>query len=607
MKRNSVRLLAMVVALSMLVLSLVGCGTTASPAQTTAVSATTAPTTAVSASAAPTAAPTPATLDNSPITLNVAGMISPIGNQYGILTDPIASIIKQQLGINIYAIDAGDSTDWITRFNALIASNDLPDIFLVQDPTKQMPMLLKAGQILALDNLINPTNTPNMAVDPKAKAAMDWSRVTMSTDGKLYTLGVCRGTWDNGIAPTCGNFFRIDLWAKLGYPAINSYDDLLNVLKKMQDLEPETKDGKKTYAIGTWFGDSMGWGDWLITCPRGWATGNLYLENDRTLTVDISTNQPSSTCLLTDSNSMFWQTIDFYYKAMQMGIMDPDSFTQKWDAYNQKLIAGEYMYYGEGWDTTGINQQFIKDGMPEKGMGMIPAIGTDKMIVYGDNVGGERQMGISSKTKYPERAIHLLDWVESYDNSTVLKNGIEGVYWTKVDGMGVPKPSLYDGSVDGTVMKQQAGVGIYGHFIGYCDGTINPVTKQPIYLGFTTEAMNASMNQANAALLTHFGTASLADGYKQGLKTYSSPQQTGFLGSLPDDLETYDTNLQNYEFQNMFNIMLAKNDDDYAAKKAKFISDLDQFKVQDIYKYWFDVATKQAQQMIPIYKEYYGN
>jgi len=588
MKSKVLRLLSLILAITTVALLASGCSTSNKNTNSNAANVSSA-------------------LSKTPITLSIALMVSPVGNQFGVLTDPVSKYIQKETGITINAIDASDSSNWSVRLNALMASNDLPDIFMLADNTKDLSELVTANQVLPLDKYITPTIAPNMSSDSKAKAAMDYSRATLSPDGKtLYTLGMCRGTWDDNIQPTCGNFFREDLWAQLGHPAINSYDDLLTVLKQMQDLQPKTPEGKKVYAIGTWFGDSMGWGDWDMTNPRGWATGNLYLEGDRTLTADISTGLPSTTCTLTDPNSMFWQQMEFYYKANQMGILDPDSFTQKWDAYNGKENAGQYLYVNEGWNVKVINNALKAAGHNTEGFTQIPPIATTEAIEQSNNIGGERQYCVSASTKYPERAVHLLDWLESYNNSVIMGNGIPGVYWTQDStGKDTAKPALYDGSVTANDMAKASGYGVYNHLFGYCSGTINPSNNEPIYLGFTTDAFAANMNSAYKDLLSYFGTSTLPEGYNKNLKTTVSNLMTpGSLGLLPDDLQTYDANLSNYEFQNMFKIMLAKNDADYAKQKANFISGLAQFKVQDIYKYWYDKATSLTTKLQPVLAEY---
>ena len=46
-----------------------------------------------------------------------------------------------------------------------------------------------------------------------------------------------------------GSYLRWDIYAELGYPEISTLEDLLPVLKEMQQLVPVSDSGKPTYAF----------------------------------------------------------------------------------------------------------------------------------------------------------------------------------------------------------------------------------------------------------------------------------------------------------------------------------------------------------------------
>ena len=49
--------------------------------------------------------------------------------------------------------------------------------------------------------------------------------------------------------PIYGPYVRWDLYKKLGYPKMDTLEDLLPVLKQMQELEPTVGNGDRTYAF----------------------------------------------------------------------------------------------------------------------------------------------------------------------------------------------------------------------------------------------------------------------------------------------------------------------------------------------------------------------
>ena len=538
--------------------------------------------------------------DLEPITIKTGVMIAPVNEEYGILEDPVSLYIREKFGITIDAINANDSSDWVTRMNALIASNDLPDIFAVND-IKQLPMLINAKQIMALDDYITPEKTPTLATDPKCLAAHILHRMR-NDDGKLYTIGMCRGTWDGGFGTLSGDYIRWDLYKALGYPAIGSYDDLLSVLYDMQEAYPTNADGQKCYAIGTWFGDSLGWGDWSIQYARTFSTGEMMMTADRTITADISTNKVSESNQLKNPNGVFWETMRFYNKAFQMGILDPESFTQKYDMYNEKVNAARYYYINPRWIAEGAQGEYDNNGMPEIGFAQLPDVSQiRKQALLSNMPAGERSIGVSARTAHPERIMALLDWLASYEGSRIAINGVQGVYWDMVDGKPDPKPELYDSTIKGDEKKAKGGVYIYSHVKGYADGTIDPQFDQPLTLVYTPKAQESTLSMVKKDQMEHYGVDSLFKVYAQNLDFYENNLAIVFT-SLPDDLQSYATNLEDYMFKNVFKIIMAKSDDEFVKMRTQFMSDVDQFNADGIFKYWYDQAQAQNEKLEQVYK-----
>ncbi|RED85501.1 extracellular solute-binding protein [Cohnella phaseoli] len=518
----------------------------------------------------------------------------------GVMQNPVAKTIEKELGIQMDMTAVG--ADFGEKLNAMIASNDLPDLFWVPDPAKQIPMMVKANQLYELDDLLAQYGD-NITSDPSGKAMIELHKKTLSPDGKLYTIGMLRGATTAGTQPLGANFIRWDLYKQLGYPKLENFDtDLLNVLAEMQKLEPKNKDGQKVYAIGGWFADGLGWGDWPITYTLSFTEGKGYLTSDRTVYYDLATNEISPNNDLKDKNGMFWRSLKFYNKANQMGILDPESFTQKSDKYEEKVKSGRYLYNVPGWLVTDINSHYEKAGMPDKGMVALPPMNTDAFMLINNLASGGRTFAISKNAKNPEKAMQLLNWLSSYENARTVWNGPEGENWNMENGKPVPTDDYLQQSSSDLAFNKRTGALMYYHFVGFGSGTVDPKTGVPVNLfEWSDKAVSRQLKPVHQDMLEHYKADSLFDLYSSKVKVY---QENALyrLGELPENLKTQGTNLQNYTFKNIFNLILAKDDAEFEKLQNNFIAGLDDFKVDDIFAYWHDKAVEQQQELAPIFE-----
>jgi len=530
------------------------------------------------------------------VTLKVAASIA-AAEPNGVMQNPVAKLIEKELGIKMDMTAVG--ADFGEKLNAMIASNDLPDLFWVPDPGKMIPTMVKAGQIYDLDELVEKYGS-NFTSDPSGQAMLELQRKTNSPDGKLYTIGMLRGS-NGATQPLGGNYIRWDLYKQLGYPKLENFDeDLLNVLAEMQKLEPKNKDGQKVYAIGGWFADGQGWGDWPMTYTLTFTEGKGYLSGDRTAYYDIVSNEVSPNNDLKDPNGMFWRTVKFYNKANQMGILDPESFTQKSDKYEEKVKAGRYLYNVPGWLVSDINRSYDKNGEPDKGMVALPPMNTDGFMLVNNLPSGARTFAISKNAKHPEKAMQLLNWLSSYENARTVWNGLEGENWNMEDGKPVPTDEYLNQSSSDLAFSKKTGAQLYYHFVGFDGGVVDPKTGVAVNLfEWSDKAMERKLTSLHKDMLEHYGAKSLFDLYTSKVKAYTENAIYG-LGELPDNLKTQGTNLQNYTFKNIFRLVLAKDDAEFAKMQKDFIGELDKYKVDEIFEYWQSKAKERKAELAPI-------
>lgn len=517
------------------------------------------------------------------------------GEADGLRTDPVSKYIEDSLNIDLYLTHVTEA-DWPTQLSAMLADNDLPDIFLLSDPTKQLPMLLNANSVLNLSPYLE-EYAPNTMADPAGQLMIAANTTAAnSPDGNLYMWGMCKGSWDDGTVPTCGHYIRWDLYKEAGYPKLENFDeDMLDVMQAMVDLEPETADGQKTYGLGGWFGNGQGWGEWFFIFGMAPQEGASLIETTGlTLAINTEDSTPINSNQLTDPNGYFWRAVQFANRANQRGLLDPDSFTQQSDVYEENLKAGKYMFNYPGWMSVSANNEFNKTEGNLKTFVSIPAVGVDKEDRFGNMYRGERQYVVNANTENPERCVALLDFVSTHEFSRIAWNGLEGQFWNMENGEPVPTDDYLKVTKD-DALGVETGVNVYHHFNGYGNGTIDPNDGGFIDLyQFSPKAKEATMNDTLKDFCEHYGQESQVEVYRAETK---NPYSMNFIsfGEPEGDMASYVNELVAYRGKNIFNCVAAKTDEEFEAARDKMIEEMKStYHVDEIFEYFYNEALGQA-------------
>ena len=515
------------------------------------------------------------------------------GEADGLRSDPVSKYIEDALNIDLY-LTAVNEADWPSQLSAMLADGDLPDIFLLSDPTKQLPMLIKSGSALALDPYLEEYAPVTMST-PAGQLMVAANKLSAnSPDGQMYLWGMCKGSWDDGTVPTCGHYLRWDLYAKAGYPEITGYDDsLLDAIEAMVALEPETADGQKTYGLAAWFGAGQDWGEWVFTYGLGPQSGvNLITTTGRVLGVSTVNSEPLENNQLTDPDGIFWSAVKFYNRAYQRGLLDPDSFMMSSDIYEESLKAGKYMFNVPGWMSANANNEFKKTD-PNKMFISLPSVSADAEDRFGNMYRGEREYVVCSGTKYPERCVALLDFVSSYEFSRIAWNGLEGTFWNMEDGKPVPTDEYLDVTKNDE-LGVQTGVNVYHHFCGFGNGTIDPNTGVAIDLyQFSDKANAQKLTDTMKDFIAFYGGESQADVYRKNTETTDSLMFISF-GDPEGDIASYVNEINAYMGTNVFKAVAAESDEAFAELRDGMIADLqNNYHVDEVFDYFYQKALEQ--------------
>lgn len=414
----------------------------------------------------------------------------------GIQTNDVAKYIEEKLGIKMDIIQ-GDAQ----KFSLLVAGGDLPDI-IYTNPAQQgvnSNALITSGQIIALDDLIEQYGEN---IKQNFPSRLDFSkRFCSNGEDKTYFLPVLAYESDSenpDISQWIANvglLTRFDVYQAIGCPEITTTDDYLNVLKQMQDYarENDLADGKQIYAISGW----NDWGVWPWWLANTRESGYDDLANLMILNRD--TDQIEG---LYDSD-VFWESLAFYNKAYNMGILDPEAFTMKNDQFWEKCTNGQVLMCYASWQSQWLNLSMASRGNPEWSFQKLPFDGYEYIsgIITQDaplGSGIDYANAITTNCKYPERAMQLLDFLNSEEGARLVYSGIEGVHWETVDGVAKPTQAYLTMIAEDPDYREKTGVTMYNKYCGFRDIQV---------LSDNTPADIMKSNEQKAATNTQMDTA----------------------------------------------------------------------------------------------------
>jgi len=339
-------------------------------------------------------------------------------------------ILEEQVGVKLELLPSGDQGE--QKLQALMASGELPDI-VVFKTKKQVEDAVRANMLVCLDDHLD--KLPNVVKN--ASTALQFYRDTASAGtGKAYAIPNSVGPGEVGAEINWGPFLRWDLYKELGMPEIETLEDYLPLLKQMQQLEPKNEDGQNVYGFTMWK-------DWdsitmhqacQASCIYGIDTGDQLGGALPFLQVDFNTNETKS---ILDPDSFYIRTLKFYFDANQMGLVDPDSLTQRFDTASQKVEQGRVLFAWWPWFAGNYNKPERVNADPPKGFR--PVLPKDyKAFWWGDNpVGASWPFAIGSATEHLDACLRYVDFMYSTEGLMQLMNGPKGLTWD-VDENGEP-------------------------------------------------------------------------------------------------------------------------------------------------------------------------
>lgn len=234
-----------------------------------------------------------------------------------------------------------------------------------------------------------------------------------------------------GIDPTFGAFSRWDYYAELGYPDIQTLEDLLPVLEEMQNNHPVAENGARVYGLSL-FSD---WDGNMMVMARQPSSLYGYDEIGFVLAKADGTDYQS----IIQPGSEYIRGLQFYYDANQMGILDPESTTQNWDTLFSKYTNGQVLLAWWPWLAQSAFNSLEK---ADQGIGfMMLPIDDQKIFSAGAEIyGRDVFVGVGHGAQDPERVAAFIDWLYSPEGiqangaGAMSAAGPQGLSWDVVNG-----------------------------------------------------------------------------------------------------------------------------------------------------------------------------
>ena len=351
-------------------------------------------------------------------------------NFQGIQSGWFAKVVKDRFNMELNIIAPNVAGGGDTLYGIRSAAGNLGDLVIVGGDKCNLESMVTAGLIMDMSGYL------------KGKDIMRYETAIRDLNNRVSTTGIYAIpselsqnsplTSSETMEPTYGPYLRWDLYEQLGYPEIKTLEDLLPVLKDMQELMPYSDVGNPTYAFSffkDWDGNMMNNAK-QPACLYGYDESGFVLAK-----ADGSDYQS-----IVDSDSIYMRTLKFYFEANQLGLVDPESPTQNYDSVFLKYQQGDIFFCVWPWLSQSAYNTLSNK---EEGKGFMLATIDDMQIYsYGCRPMGNDQeiICIGSNAKDPERLADFIDWLYSeegvFNNSAQVAGGTagpEGLTWERTE------------------------------------------------------------------------------------------------------------------------------------------------------------------------------
>lgn len=436
-------------------------------------------------------------------------------------TSEVSQKIKEETGVTLeIEYPVGDAEQKIAL---IAASGDYPDLMYV---THQRDMLIKQGAFVKLDELIEQYG-PNI----KKMYGDNLKRLRYSLEDKsIYNLGTF-GVGGDKKTPEAGFALQWAALKELGYPEVKTVKDFEEVIKKYIERHP-TIDGKPTIGL------SLIADDWRfmisVRNPAALATGK---PDDGDWYIDPETHEAKIHLRMDDEREYFrWLN-----HMNDIGLLDPESFVQKYDQYISKIGTGRVVgLIDADWEFAPAEDILKKDGRPERTYGLFPVQMTEEtksQAMRDPGYTGAWGISITTSCKDKVRAIQFLDYMCSEKTQIMINWGIEGKHYEVVDGKRVMFDHIRKWKNENTTeFIKKTGIDFYKHPWPWYGWGVKDSTGQSFHTDTRQDIANSYTDPQREGLKA-YGAEVATDLYPQRSELPVSPYGFAWQLDFPTESE----------------------------------------------------------------------
>jgi len=553
--------LSLVVCIFLIVSILAGCGgvgdNSTATATTSAINST--------AEAAPSTEAKP-----EPITFTMFN--SSAAPQYDNYESPVAKKMQEITGVTLKMEHAvGDPKEKIAL---LAASGEYPDLVYAQE---YINTLVDAGALVKLDEMIEKSGENIKKFYGPYLQRHKWSL----EDPSIYYVGTSPLETALTEAPI-GFGLQHAVVKELGYPKLTTVKDFENAIKAYKDKYPKI-DGQATIGLSLLADD---WRIWISTINPGMYSTQVTVQSGDGVIEDVNDKN------YTLKEHFFRNDEKEYFRWLNhmndIGLLDKESFVQKYDQYIAKLSSGRVLAITDAeWEVEDAQRALLGAGKGDRTWGRYPIVLREGLLnsEIGDT-GFSPQSGvaITKSCKNPERAFKFLDWMTTDEAQILQFWGIENKDYVIENGKRVKTAERAKAEKEDADFPKKTGIGLYTHPFPYRGDSAVDATGQSL-TAKSKEDWMAAYTANDKEVLAGYGVKMWIDLWPSADKFPTPPWGAGWtIQPTPDSEESViQQKIDQLQFKYVPKIILVKPDK-FDSTYDEFLSEMDKAGVKKIEK-----------------------
>lgn len=275
-----------------------------------------------------------------PVTLKVMFAIRDVDSMIAPNDMPVVQELEKKTGIHI-EWDMIKGTDWETKLNLMFASGEYPDIILSPNGNVDVEEYGVTQQILLPVDELTKQYMPNYTERIGAEDS-DPTTSLIASDGKKYAVGYLVGQNINAQA----HFFINQTWlSNLGLSTPTTLDELTETLRAFKTGDPNGNGQKDEVPLEMSLNEGYYGVRWMLPMfgvpvdPSRW----IYIDDDKKIQ-------------FAPTEEGFRQCMEWLHQMYEEGLVDPEILSQDASTVESKLAGGNAGFFtawrlmAMGWD-----------------------------------------------------------------------------------------------------------------------------------------------------------------------------------------------------------------------------------------------------------------